>query len=461
MSKRLTSIVILLAFVGAMTAQAVTPVPSDFAYGIELDTPGQASLWQLWLPEEIHKNAVRPDLGDLRVFDASGMIMPHILRSPEAGKEEPPAPTALPIFPLYTDEVSGKDSQAVRIVTDRDGAVINIVRQATPSKAGEAISAYLIDASNLQHEPDKLILDWESAKETGFSASINIDGSDDLSSWQPLVENATLTDLQFGDHQLTQHEIKLPAAAYDYLRISWPASLHQVTLKQATVRFASKDQPPQRYWIRVSGTKNPGSPATFEFDTGGHWPVDHARIVIPEQNMLIQVELASRPSAEDDWSRKYHGKFYKLLRADGTLLISPAVSFNTTNDRYWRIKEAGGGNVLDQYVPVLELGWIPHVLTFVAQGQPPYTIAYGSGTIGPLEQSIDPALFSDDRPGGAVLIRQASSASGYLLGGIEKLEPAPLPYPWRKILLWSALIIGVVLLSWMVWRLNREMSPSK
>lgn len=450
-------ITLLVSSMYAVHLPASTPVPNDFAYGMKVETQGQASMWQTVLPEEIYQKVTRADLGDIRVFDASGQIMPHVLQTPAARKESPRAPAGLPLFPLYSSDGTERDQQSLRIVTDEKGAVVNIARESTPRKTREVISAYLLDASSLQHTPDKLILDWKTNKDSGFSAVINIDASNDLSGWRRLVDKASLADLQFGDHQLTQHAIVLPLAAYKYLRISWPAALREVELKAATVAFPALVQPPQRYWLKIIGIKNPGSRVSYGFDTNGHWPVDRARLEFPEQNMMLNVVLSSRPDEHDNWHRKFLGLFYKLIREDGTTLLSPAVSFNTTNDRYWHIEEKGGGNILNHYTPVLELGWLPHILTFVAQGNPPYEIAYGNAIIEPLDQAIDPQMLSMHDTEQPLLIKTASTTPSYILGGAEKLEPPPDAYAWRELLLWAALVAGIVLLSWMVWRLYREL----
>ena len=459
MGRRL-SILLFCTLAFSMYAHAAPSVPSDFAYGRTVETEGQASLWQIRLPEDVYRKVIRPDLGDIRVFDASGQLVPHTLRRPEATIKEPPAPISLPIFPLYRSDEKESVGHSLRIITDDKGTIVNTIRESIPTDKKEVISTYLLDATKIQQNPDKLILDWESSKETGFSVNVNVDMSDDLSAWYRLGHNATLADLRFGEHQLSHHEINIPVRSYKYLRISWPIELREVTLKGVTAAFPSTELPPQRHWIQFTGAKNPELPISYDFDTNGYWPVDQARIIFPPQNILINGELASRPDEKFVWYRKYHGLFYKLLQDDGTMLMSPPVNFMTTNDRYWHIVEVGGGNALDRYTPVLELGWTPHILTFVAQGEPPYVIAYGSAAVGPLEQTMDPIMFGIHQTEQQVQIKTATTSPGYTLGGIDKLEPPPEPLPWRKWLLWFVLITGVVLLAWMVWRLSRQLGES-
>ena len=440
-------------------ADAEPPVPDDFAYGMTIETEGQASLWRVWLPEHVYQNVTRPDLGDMRVFDASGQVVPHMLRSPEATVTEPPNPVSLPIFPLYRSDTTAGTGQSLRILTDDKGAVVDVVRESVPSGQKEVIFAYILDATSIEHKPDRMILEWESSKKTGFSTNVSVDASDDLSVWQRLASKATLAELQFDAHQLSQREIEIPVRSYKYLRINWPEALREVELRSVTAAFPSVEQPPERHWLKVEGKKKPELPISYGFDTNGNWPVDQARFVFPSQNMLINVELASRPDENFVWTRRYRGPFYKLLKDDGTMLTSPPATFGITTDRYWQIEEAGG-SVLERFSPVLELGWIPHVLTFVAQGEPPYVIAYGSGTIRTLTQTVDPVTLAADDPQQKVLIKTATTSKSRIFGGVVKLEPPAPPLPWQKWLLWAVLIAGVALLALMVWRLSRQMGES-
>lgn len=447
-----------LAF--SLHAYAGPPVPDDFAYGMTVKTEGQASLWQVWLPEAVYRNVTRPDLGDIRVFDALGQVVPHLLRSPEATVKEPPSPVDLPIFPLSRSDTRAGPGQSLRIMTDDKGAVVDVIREQVPSDKEEVIFAYILDATQIESKPDRMLLDWESGRQTGFSANVSVDASDDLSIWQQVVSNATLAELQFDEHQLSQREIQIPLRTYRYLRINWPEPLREVTLRKVTFAFPSVEQPPQRHWIEVKGIKSLEEPPGYDFDTSGNWPVDQARFVLPPQNLLVNVDLASRPDETSLWTRRHRGPFYRLLRDDGTMLISPPATFGITTDRYWHVEEIGGGNVLERLTPVLELGWVPHVLNFVAQGEPPYVIAYGSATVEPLEPAVDPVALAGYDPKQKVLVRTATTLPSHLLGGVVKLQPPAPPLPWQKWLLWAVLITGVVLLASMVWRLSRQMGDS-
>lgn len=82
--KRVEGFGILLAFLvslaGTVSPSAAEDLrPTNFPWGVEVfvpDTPGMALAV---LPEIVFEKAARPDLGDLRVFDPEGRLLPHLL----------------------------------------------------------------------------------------------------------------------------------------------------------------------------------------------------------------------------------------------------------------------------------------------------------------------------------------------------------------------------------------------
>lgn len=436
---------------------AAQPIPDDFAFGMTVKTKGRASLWQVELPEAVYQGVTRSDLGDIRVFDATGQLIPFILRRPEATILDPPAPMPLPIFPLYRSEEKQTAGHALRIVTDETGAIVETTRETLPGEKQQIISAYLLDATKMDHDAQKLILEWETVGEGGFTAGISIDVSPDLVNWYGLVHRATVADLKFGGHQLVHNEIDMPVGRYKYLRLRWPITLRNVSLKNVFVVFQSSEKPPQRHWLKLEGKASPTSLGVFEFDTNGKWPIDEARITFPPENILINVALSSRHDTAAIWARRYQGPFYKLYKENNSTLTSPPASFAVTTDRYWQLEESGTSNMFAHYIPKLELGWLPHILTFVAQGKPPYVIAYGSGTVGQPEQFRDPLLSAFANKQKQILTKRATTTEHYLLGGLDKLNLPPPPLPWRTWLLWLVLVSGALLLAWMVWRLSRQL----
>jgi hypothetical protein len=77
-----TCVPALLLAVASTVAGAADPTPQDFAYGQSIITTEAATGYRVALPLEVYRTAVRADLGDLRIFNAGGEIVPYALRRP-------------------------------------------------------------------------------------------------------------------------------------------------------------------------------------------------------------------------------------------------------------------------------------------------------------------------------------------------------------------------------------------
>lgn len=446
-----TALAALVCCLGSAFAQAEGPAPQDFAYGFRVETAGTAPIRELTLPEAVYRNVTRADLGDLRVFNAAGMVVPHALRLPRTAETDTLSPVGLPVFPLYRHQ-GASGGQVLRIVTNERGAVIDASGAATPQDGDDRVEAYLIDASGLERAPQALRLDWSLGGSPGFVATVVVEGSDDLAHWQPLVRGATVAELHAGESMLNQNEIRLPERKAKYLRITWPDALRRVELLAATAAFAPAAEPVERQWLEVPGTRCGGEPCCYDFDSEGQRVVDRARLVFPAGNMVLRGSLQSAQTPAGPWHTRHLGVHYSLSR-DGALLESVPVELQPTSDRYWRLAPEGGSSGDPVGVPTLVLGWTPHQLHFVAQGEPPYTVAFGSAAVGSPASLL--ATLDDAKLDGMKVTASASEV--FDLGGAQRLRASP----WRTWVLWGVLLGGLALLAWMVRRLAGRLEPSK
>jgi hypothetical protein len=280
------------------------------------------------------------------------------------------------------------------------------------------------------------------------------------------MDAVTLADLRSEDARLINRTITLPPVAQRYLRIDWPDALRDVRLTGVGIVFAPVTQSLERRTQRVDGALDVSEDATsgYMFDTGGAWPIDRVRLVFEDRNRVLDARLLSRASPDREWRVRHTGAFYRLER-NGAILASDFALLPTTSDRYWRL-EPTTPQELTGSVPPLEIGWVPHRLVFVRQGDPPFTIAFGSAIVESPGQASERLLSVVERASGTsgteigALVSPARASEVFTLGGPGRLDPPPPPVPWRTWILWGVLCAGVVLLVWMVWRLARQMTPA-
>jgi uncharacterized protein DUF3999 len=140
------------------------------------------------------------------------------------------------------------------------------------------------------------------------------------------------------------------------------------------------------------------------------------------------------------------------------VLESAPLEIAPTTDREWLLRVRQPGSGLGGKLPMLEIGWQPQLLTFAAQGEPPFRLAYGSARIGTDRLRDDSIAVSL-----AMLEKQqikplpATAGASVESGGRRALRQQISPTTWKKLLLWVALLLGVALLARMAWHLGWEL----
>ena len=93
--------------------------------GISKSFPGVRALG-LELPRAVYRGAVRPDLGDLRVFNGAGEVVPHAFRPRASVETQKRAPVALPVFPVYGDDPKQLDGLSLRVERNASGTIVQL-----------------------------------------------------------------------------------------------------------------------------------------------------------------------------------------------------------------------------------------------------------------------------------------------------------------------------------------------
>ena len=451
--------ILLALFVFAvLTAPVAAAVhKNDFAYGYSLEVDGDGAIYSLYLNEDIYQGLTRSDRADIRVFNSQGIAVPHYLRRKEQYTRQVQEMSNVepPIFPLYKDGVaSTTDKYNVHITTNDQGAIIDINYGKQDPQARE-LAGYLIDISALEHPPNRMLLFW--APDQGdFVTALQIEVSNDLTHWQTLVSRATLSDLQYGQHTLIQNQLELPLRKAKYLRLNWLGK-KALLLEKVVLGFAQSYtvEPQPRQWSEVAPDHYDDKTHTFYFKSGAMLPVDRISIGLPQRNTLVRVDIESAETEQGPWYSRYHGLLYDLQQ-EGERLTNPEIQLPVNSHRYWRlhiVTEAGqlGGE------PLLKLGWIPEQLLFVAQGESPFTLAYGSARVNATATPLSQLLHVQTQQQQDKLIKLARLGAKVELGDASRLEPAPPPRDWKHVVLWSVLVLGVVILALMALRLYKQM----
>lgn len=443
---------IVLAAVLLQSAHAVEK--SDFAYGFALQVDGDGAIYSLDLPEEVYRGLTRADRGDLRVFNGSGDAVPHFIRRAEQRSARQTVASTLPLFPVHEngDSQTPGTHPRLHISTDASGAIVDIDYDADAVNI-EKPTAYILDASQLDSSPAALLVRWPD-DQADFVATVSVEQSDDLAHWQNLASGLSLSNLHYAGHTLQQQRLELPLKKFKYLRLRWQSS-QALTLNEVGAEFPTRYYAQERLWTPVNIHHIDNENHYYYFNTGSLLPIDRLAITLPQRNTLSQIHVESAVSASGPWRSRYSGLVYDL-QFSGKRLTSPQIILDTTSDGYWRLRfdkdtPPPAGNLQ------LRLGWIPEQLLFIAQGEPPFVLAYASTHVSGSEAPL-PQLLNVEEIDADLLVKTAHLGLALTLGSADNLLARADPPNWQRYALWSVLILGVILLSWMAWRLYREMA---
>jgi hypothetical protein len=441
MSRVMYGLFALLTYSSLIQAQAV--LPRDFAYG-QLAIPARdASAYRFPLPLTVYQNTFREDLGDLRVFNAEGVVVSFSLSRPAAQSLIHKTPIAVPMFPLH--EGARILIDGVHLTINSAGSAVNLQTQnGTPVNA--TVRQYLLDARGLDATLSALQLGWpDGAPE--YTGRLIVEVSDDLAVWHSLAAAAPIANLRANAQTLIENRVEFAPTKAKFWRLSWLGLAPSFELTNVLAEPAASLTESDRASLDVSGVADPKNSREYTFDLGAHPPVSRVNVLLPDPNSIIDVELSSRLAANAPWRAIMHSGFYRLKTPDAEQQ-NASLGVSPDTDRYWRARILGAGNS-PQSPLRLHVEWIPNEVTFLAQGHAPFLLAYGNATANRAEADLS-------RLPDTLEIAPATLGPAKVSGGTARLIAKPVPFPRMRVALWSVLLLAVAVLGWMAYRIARD-----
>jgi hypothetical protein len=441
--------------VAANCALAAAPTLDEYSQGLEIFAPEGLPLVETTLPDSLYQGVTRADLGDVRVFNAEGQPVPHAFCVAPAVNEPAIIEQSLPVFELRDGPESANGGSRIEVQT-AGGTQVNVVEagRERPAASGRI---HIIDGRDSDAPIRAIQFEWQSP-DGASQVQVSIEASDDLDRWRVLVPASTLLLATSGSAELKRERIQLPPQAYDYLRVQRTDGGPPLTITGVTAERIGATTEIEPAWFMAT-MLSVDDPKSLFFDTGRRAPVSYARLRLPQENSSVRVTLHSRDDGKAPWSQRWSGEAYRIV-SDTQRRESPPAQFDVTSDRYWRMQIAKDPQLYRG--TLLELGYRPARLRFLAQGSGPFTLAYGSRRAEISTASACDALLadvaSDER---ARMVGEGVVGAPRALGGDTALKPLPRQTPLRLVVLWSVLIIGVGVLVAMALVLLKRVRQAK
>jgi hypothetical protein len=444
--------VLFTATLALASSATAAETPTDFAVRQPLSTSADKAFFRIELPDAVYDGAGRPDLGDLRIFNGDGAVVPFAFLPRPAPVTMQGERRALAIFPLTIDTTSPNASDlSIKLRRDAAGTSVDVrARDGTPV-AGSRVVGYLIDASG---DDKPLVALQLPLQEAGtVNARLRIDASDDLDRWRTIVANAPVLSIDYNGRRLKRERVEFTPQRARYLRITWltasPPELGSVLgdLGDRTI------DPPRRV-RKATGAREASATDTFTFDLGAALPVDRVTLLLPEVNTVAPVSWEARTRADDPWHGLGASVAYRLRQDDGEV-VSVDHAISGVPLRYFRVRidpKAGGVGATP---PTLAAGWIPQEIVFAARGNGPFELAYGSRRIGPGALSV--ATLVPGYVAGKPLPANIGVATAANPPATANAGAMRDPLDVKRWLLWGTLVVASLLLAYMALRLWQQM----
>jgi hypothetical protein len=424
----------------AASVGAAPPSKNDYSSGMSVRANYAQPMIETLLPDDVYRTVTRADLGDLRVFNADGMPVPHAFCTAPSSMEPQVTEKALQVFVLRGRDQVYTDSSRVAVETP-SGTRVNVEESSAPEPEVVSGLIHIIDARDTQ-SLRAIRFDWRSP-DGASEVKVRIETSNDLDQWFTVVPATTLLLAQQGGQELRRERIGLFDREYKYLRVQRidkgpPLILNSVTAEQ--VAAAEEIEP---MWFSALHVASKEADVLY-FDSQHVAPVTYARVRLAQQNSTVSVSLQSRPDEESQWHSRWTGESYVIV-SDTVRRESPPAQFQATTDRFWRLQILKDPQVYQD--STLELGYRPAKLRFLAQGPGPFTVAFGSRRAEPAQPAVCDGLLANmsaaDRER---MIEQGFVDPVVQLGGADALKPVPKKTPAKVVILWVVLVVGVALL---------------
>lgn len=426
---------LLVASVGA-----AAPGKNDYANGMSVQASGTEPMIEMDLPDVVYRTVTRADLGDLRVFNADGVPVPHaICSAPQSAAAEVTEQT-LSVFVLRGRDQVYTESSQVNVETS-SGTRVDVQESSPP--APEVVSGliHIIDARDTR--PLRSIrFDWSSPD--GVSeVKVRIEASDDLDRWRTVVPASTLLLAQQEGRELRRERIELPLREYEYMRVQRVDNGPPLIVNSVTAEEVAESREFEPMWFTATRLASEQADV-LTFDAEHVAPVTFARVRLKQENSTASVVLQSRPDETSPWRTRWTGESYVIV-SDTVRRESPPARFQPIHDRYWRVQILKDPQVYAD--SMLELGYRPARVRFLAQGDGPFTLAFGSRRAEVAKPAACDQLLADV----SAADRQRMVEPGYAgpvvnLGGSTALKSMPKQTPLKVVVLWAVLVVGVALL---------------
>ena len=355
---------------------------NEFSTRAEIVVPNGTAIARVALPGPSIAALRSASGGDLRVFNAAGLSLPHAVIDPS---RQTPATQdvageriiALPIYTASAGTGTASGTPALRIIEGPNRRVIEVGAAATGAdqkRDATAVRGLLFDTRNLKNELRAVEL--EGTLPPSLIVTVTLDISADLKSWRTVASQSPVFD--FGSDGPSSRRVDLPVGQNlegQYLRLTWAdaPSLAVTALRSVGLKNSNRAEP---VVIELGAPQN-AAESYAEWTITPGLRAGAIRLQTSTANALMPVRVLTRSRSGDPWRTVANTVVYRLASASGVQTINASVLLSSPLESLVRVEALRGYNLTG--VPMtLALEHAPLHVLFVATGDGPFTIATGN-----------------------------------------------------------------------------------
>ncbi len=364
----------------AVSAQPV----SEFSTRAAVVVPNGTSTARVALPGPSIAALRNANGGDLRVFNAAGLSLPHAVidASRQAPATEDVVGERIIALPIYTATVgtgTTAGTPALRIIEGPNRRVIEVGAATTGAdqkRDATTVRGLLFDTRHLKNELRAVEL--EATLPPSLIVKVTLDISADLKSWRTVASQSPVFD--FGSDGPSNRRVDLPAGQSlegQYLRLTWSdtPSLAVTALRTVGKMSATRAEPV----VIEFGTPQSAAEGYAEWTIAPGLRANAIRLQTSAANALMPVRVLTRSRSGDPWRAVANTVVYRLAANNGVQTINPSVPLGSALESLVRVEALRGYSLTG--VPItLALEHVPLNVLFIATGEGPFTIATGNAS---------------------------------------------------------------------------------
>lgn len=436
-------------------AENTEPTMQEFYAGSKILVKEDKPLQQILIPYSIYDAVKSQNLNDIRVFNANGGLVPHRVTMQKQDSQ-----TSIKTL-SYAKLTSNSDGLENLIEKYKSSGVdISLsLRAMDATTTSSSVDVYIGEIGDLEGKATELKLDWQLNQEVSTFFLADVEITDDFKNWKTVAKDVNLAQLKTNDAIVKHNQIKLSQFGMKFYRLSIRGE-RRPDIKSIALLVSQQQEIPYSMTIDVLGEHDESNKQITYYQQPTKIIKKQLKVQIPENNVMADCRVYSRDSDDNHWTLRGSGTVYKITN-NGKDLNNELIELTASSDREWKLEVITRGSGFEQQPPVVNFLWQPHVLTFVARGDSPFVLAYGS--VAYASQSVSQnTFFNTASKDEDQLIAQASiSNTEEVLGGEEVLKEDLIKVTPKNMILWAVLIFGSLLLLFMALSMLKNTSKNE